>query len=774
MDNPMVLRLLEIKQELQDLQGVSKPTPAVLQRLQALAQELKCLQTGPPPPPPVPLPAPPPPPVFSAYGNVIPQYGGLPPVPAGPVCGGCGNCGSCITATLCDIPGNPVPIVMFQGPHGCAPAYTLQGPPGLIGPPGPTGPPGGGDVIFDLVCEKQVLLFEPPDPSQDYIILHTDGPLTRDVPADTVEGGICRGMYSVDFQALRSDKVQVAHGTGTVVLGGVNNEADAYFGEVVGGNGNLVADTFWENTVDAYAQFGIAYNPLLPFNWDFSVNNLLGTGTNPLLPPSAFEPSISTLLVSAGVPGGAVVGGMNNSVYPGQLQLDPELMLDPVYFSQNLVGMGINNSITGAYSTINNGIQNTISSTATALYVTSGRGDGVIYEAVGANNVIENGFLNSMYNSGVSSIVNGALNSMTGAMYSQILNGYNNSIYISDQAVFIPFHNTIINGEGNRIFDSEGCILGGLLNSMTGCNYSYVGGYSNEMTGTVYSVILGGSSNRIDNLAGAATVGGEGLSLSTRANSCAVGEYNDDVLAITAASYFYQDDVTEQIATGTYTYDQSQPRLFMVGNGDLLLGRSNAFSVTKDGYAHVQYGYTSGGADYAEYFEAAQADVPTLPLGMPVVINPDTGLIRAATASDTQFLGVVRSKRALTSIVGNTYDTHWHGMYLKNEHGDIVYETVTTVRTGPGDYIPVKSGSLLKQTVYVQGPPKVYTGTAVVPVLNPEYDPTKTYVPRIARPEWHVVGLLGQVLILKNKPVSPKWIKLKSYNTLYDTWFISP
>ena len=144
MSSPAVARLLQIQQELTELQTLSKPTPDALQRLQVLANELQALQTGPapcaPPPPCAPAPPPPVPPVF-AGSTFFPMYGAE-PRGCGLPCGGCGECEQCYNPCAPAACGNPLPLSVFQGPNGCAPAYTIQGPPGLVGPPGPTGPPG--------------------------------------------------------------------------------------------------------------------------------------------------------------------------------------------------------------------------------------------------------------------------------------------------------------------------------------------------------------------------------------------------------------------------------------------------------------------------------------------------------------------------------------------------------------------------------------------------------------------------------------------------------
>ena len=56
--------------------------------------------------------------------------------------------------------------------------------------------------------------------------------------------------------------------------------------------------------------------------------------------------------------------------------------------------------------------------------------------------------------------------------------------------------------------------------------------------------------------------------------------------------------------------------------------------------------------------------------------------------------------------------------------------------------------------------------------LNPDYDESKTYVPREDRDEWNIVGLLGQVEITKGQPVASNWIKMKDISDTVELWFI--
>ena len=85
-------------------------------------------------------------------------------------------------------------------------------------------------------------------------------------------------------------------------------------------------------------------------------------------------------------------------------------------------------------------------------------------------------------------------------------------------------------------------------------------------------------------------------------------------------------------------------------------------------------------------------------------------------------------------MVGNSYK-EWPGKYLRDELGNVILEK--------------------KQ-----------------PKLNPSYDESKEYVSRADRPEWHCVGLLGQLPLRKDQPVAPSWIKIKSLSDEVELWLV--
>ena len=131
-------------------------------------------------------------------------------------------------------------------------------------------------------------------------------------------------------------------------------------------------------------------------------------------------------------------------------------------------------------------------------------------------------------------------------------------------------------------------------------------------------------------------------------------------------------------------------------------------------------------SDYAEYFESVNGEA--IPSGMIVALEGDK--IRIANEED-DLLGVISETAGV--VLGGS-DFSWHGRYKKTEFGGYVYE----------DFKEPDTGEIIQ-----------------VQALNPDYDEVldSEYIPRSERPEWNVVGLVGQVYVRVNEDVSPgDWI----------------
>ena len=183
--------------------------------------------------------------------------------------------------------------------------------------------------------------------------------------------------------------------------------------------------------------------------------------------------------------------------------------------------------------------------------------------------------------------------------------------------------------------------------------------------------------------------------------------------------------------------------IFIVGNAPLAFGPgSNGFRVSGSGECFSGTTFTNGGADYAEYFESH--DGQAIPLG--TVVELTGSYIKACETADNA-IGVISNK---PSILGNAEEgtaDQWIGMYLKDEWGNYSFEPHTVEDPFKVD----EDGNPIIHTVFYK-------------VLNPDYDPSLPYTPRSSRPEWNVVGLLGQIKVLKNQNIPLKWIKMKDIN----------
>lgn len=137
-----------------------------------------------------------------------------------------------------------------------------------------------------------------------------------------------------------------------------------------------------------------------------------------------------------------------------------------------------------------------------------------------------------------------------------------------------------------------------------------------------------------------------------------------------------------------------------------------------------------GAADYAEWFEGA-ADLPP---GVSVVIG-DAGLRRFDPERDAldDMIGITRPRDTRAALIGNAAEAHWAGLYLTDDFGAPIW---TEAQDAEGQVYPIQT-------------------------VNPAYDPSRPYTPRSQRPEWSLVGLLGQIPLRDDQPLNPRWRRLR-------------
>lgn len=183
-----------------------------------------------------------------------------------------------------------------------------------------------------------------------------------------------------------------------------------------------------------------------------------------------------------------------------------------------------------------------------------------------------------------------------------------------------------------------------------------------------------------------------------------------------------------------------------------------AFRVRGDGAVFADGTYSSSGADYAEYFESA--DGKEIPIGSTVIL--ENGKIRRAIITDIldTIIGVVRPKNSNEMItVGNSYENYWQGKYEKDEFGADVFEAIDIYQwTDEKNHQETKYADELPQDLVLPENKIITPSTRKKKSLT--YDPNADYIPRSQRPEWLIVGMLGQVPIKTGELLNPNWILL--------------
>jgi len=207
-------------------------------------------------------------------------------------------------------------------------------------------------------------------------------------------------------------------------------------------------------------------------------------------------------------------------------------------------------------------------------------------------------------------------------------------------------------------------------------------------------------------------------------------------------------------------------------------GADTEFNFRGDGNAYADGTFNNNGADYAEYFESATGQ--TIPVGSTVVL--DGNKVRLATASDNvdDVIGVVRPKEPskASMVVGNTAWNKWANKYLTDDFDRYIMEDHNIIEWVDEDG---------KQHYYESHnvPANVIVPTdAVVKThddkgnkfqhykLNPEWNPDSEYINRENREEWLIIGLIGQVKVLKEQKMGSRWVKMRDVSASVEEWFI--
>lgn len=171
----------------------------------------------------------------------------------------------------------------------------------------------------------------------------------------------------------------------------------------------------------------------------------------------------------------------------------------------------------------------------------------------------------------------------------------------------------------------------------------------------------------------------------------------------------------------------SEKRLFEVGIGTsgTLSSRKNGFSVDPAGKIYSISALSTGGADYAEYFEWLDGNPGNEDRrGRFVVLDGEK--IHYATNKDDDILGITSAN---PTVLGDDQTEMWYHQYLRDIYGAKIEETIEVEETVDelGYTIPAHT-----ETQWI---------------LNPDFDPEQEYISRELRPEWDPVGIVGKLVV---------------------------
>ncbi|WP_282078371.1 peptidase G2 autoproteolytic cleavage domain-containing protein [Epibacterium ulvae] len=208
------------------------------------------------------------------------------------------------------------------------------------------------------------------------------------------------------------------------------------------------------------------------------------------------------------------------------------------------------------------------------------------------------------------------------------------------------------------------------------------------------------------------------------------------------------DDLSVKLSANGSQWDEALvlsaangPRLRLrqsASTGDLLQGEAGGavqFRLSANGNGHCTGSWQAGGADYAEFFEWADGNPDDEDRrGLSVVLDGDK--IRPARDQEIP-IGVISATPAL---LGDADLAEWPGKYQRDAFGARLYHSTPSGEKEPR--------------------------------LSAVFDPTQTYIPRSARSEWAIVGLLGKLVLRAGQPTDPRWRYLSPHGDGLERWLV--
>jgi hypothetical protein len=240
---------------------------------------------------------------------------------------------------------------------------------------------------------------------------------------------------------------------------------------------------------------------------------------------------------------------------------------------------------------------------------------------------------------------------------------------------------------------------------------------------------------------------------------------NDATLSTTAPNAAPFGINVLQSASGSYRFCQFNSG-YTPGSGGSL---DAEFIVYGNGNVTADGSYTSP-ADYAEMFEWEDGNPDGEDrVGYSVILSSGNKIRKSeSTDSPDLLIGVISGRPA---VCADTAWNRWADKYLKDDFNRYLMEEYEVWKWTDDDgkdisydFDKIPEGVIVPEnkTIIVQ---ERY-------VLNPNYDPSVVYTPRMERKEWSPVGMVGKLSLLSGQLTGPRWIKLVDFSPSVSQWLI--
>ena len=189
---------------------------------------------------------------------------------------------------------------------------------------------------------------------------------------------------------------------------------------------------------------------------------------------------------------------------------------------------------------------------------------------------------------------------------------------------------------------------------------------------------------------------------------------------------------------------------------------------------------TSGGIDYAEFFEWKDGNSSSEDRRGHSVITDGNKIVIATSSDDaSKIIGIVSTN---PTVLGDADVERWMFKYERDDYGSFVWEdhTVTEWTDADGkdysyDTDKIPSDLTVPSDATVISEEKDRYGNTIKlkrKKLNSSWDSSKDYISRKDRKEWEAIGLMGKLRLKKGEPVNPNWIKLRDISDSVEEWLV--